>query len=163
MKMIKPVLLLFVAFLFAVCTVMAQSPLVKGQAFAKKANYGREQKDLDGNPVARPDSLYFVYLELKGKEQPQITSVRFNGRLFQASVVAVEESRVVVGRLNTSEKEAVLQRHKTTRLWRVELTPAAGNMKSSKPAGLFLSGRSSGKTFIFTTPRWTILAADIMG
>ena len=74
----KGSLLLFAAVFFSLAAFPQSSPLRKGYAFAKKANYGMEMKDLDGNTVKRPDSLYFLYLETKGKEKPRLTSITFN-------------------------------------------------------------------------------------
>lgn len=148
-------------FLSLACT--AQSVLKKGYAFAKEASYGRELKDLEGNDVKRTDTLYFLYLELNGTAQPKITSVTFNGRMFAASVFPVKEKSVEAGALKANDRKMVLRRTGATSFWRIELTPEALPCKGTPGKGLVVKGKTGRRAFVFTAPRWTLLAPDIMG
>lgn len=153
-------LCLFALFCFGAC--VAQNGTLKSSgAYAKPATYGRELKGFDGQPVKRPDSIYFLYVQVKGTEKPEFSTIAYNGQRFTASVVPVEEKKVAVGVQKSNGKTVSLQRSTGYSLWRIELEPAEG-LEAAAAKGLVVRGKAGSRSFVFTQPQWTFLKADLM-
>ncbi|MER3463681.1 MAG: hypothetical protein C4329_03940 [Chitinophagaceae bacterium] len=142
----------------------AQSSVIKrGYAFYKPINYGAQMRDLDGKPVNRKDTSYFLYLETKAGAKPEIHSVLFEGKLFTAGVFPVQGSKVEVGKLMNDQKVWITKQSGNS-MWLVELHPAEGVVKhkgSSK--NITVVGTINKKTFQFKLTKAIALQGDIMG
>ena len=142
----------------------AQSASVKKSwAFAKEMTYGRELRDFNGNPVAREDTAYFLYMETNGKNRPTINNISYRGRTFQAAVHPVTDAQVVAGTEAKTNKEIILKKGAANYLWLVELTPADGGVKTSSKASMVVNGTIGKKPFTLRFQRLVLLLADIKG
>ena len=141
----------------------AQSKNIKNAtAFAKAVAYGKEMRDLDGNTVARHDTAYFLYVEVKGHHQPQITSIEYNGRLFSGAVHPVTEKRIEAGINKSTGKKVFITTNSANSLWRIELNPPSSiNKKTSNSKKMIVKGRANNQPFTLTIKTVVLLEGDI--
>ena len=79
--------LVIVSVLFASIASKAQSNAIQNLwAFAKGIMYGKELRGPDGTPVQRNDTAYFLYMEIKGLQKPEITSISYRNKNFSPAV-----------------------------------------------------------------------------
>lgn len=151
-----------ISFLFVLKATAQTIRIQKVYGYVREATYGVELKDLDGNPVARPDSVFVVYLLVKGNAKPSVASARYGGRNFDANVFEVQEKEVLVGTKKTDEKQVVLAPGPNAKLWRVELWPQ--NIEErAKSNLLILKGKLNNKAFTLKFKRWIVLSPQIVG
>lgn len=96
----------------------------KAYAFYRVQAPGNIPVDDDGKPLAGVDTVRFLILECAGSAQPVIANVNYRGRVYDASVFAVEETPMVVKLLNG--KDLSLKIEKGNRLWLAELAEGIG-------------------------------------
>lgn len=96
----------------------------KAYAFYKVQAPGNIPVDDDGKPLSGVDTVRFIYLEAAGNAQPVITNAGYRGRVYDASVFAVEETPVVMKLVNG--KDMTIKVDKGNRLWLAELTEGIG-------------------------------------
>ena len=147
-------------------TACAQTgALVKAQAFYKLSFPGTVLRDIEGKEVDRGvDTVYQVYLEVKGNARPVIDSVFIKSRPFTAVVYPLTKPEYAIGNRKSDERRVVLQPAKGNSLWRLEISPvpaAARTKKSFIP--VLLKGRKAGKNFTYTITRLIELSPDIHG
>lgn len=151
--------------LFACCfvqAVLAQSGAMKRSwAFAKERTYGRELRDMEGKPVQRNDTAYFLYLETSGKNIPQISSVTYKGRVFHAAIHAVPDKEIIAGAEQQTGKKFTLKKAAANRLWLVELS--ASEEKAPSRTYLFVKGKMGKQPFSLRFSQFVLLLPDNAG
>lgn len=96
----------------------------KAYAFYKVQAPGNIPVDDAGRPLGGADTVRFVYLECAGNSQPSINGVDYRGRVYDATVFAVEDTPVVVKPLKG--KDMLLKPDNGNQLWLAELTEGIG-------------------------------------
>jgi len=133
--------------------------------FAQQMSFGRELRNPQGQPLTRKqDTLYFVYLETSGGEEPQFTAAFYKGKAFQTAVYPVNEDTVHVGSTIAGE-EIVIRKNTGHQLLRLELTEAREN-EAKNPVSqntLILNGHWHAQPFQLILKQPILLAANIKG
>jgi hypothetical protein len=120
LKIMKKVLLLLCLSPLFACGQVVK----KAYAFYKVQAPGNIPVDDEGRPLGGADTVRFVYLECAGNSQPSINGVDYRGRVYDATVFAVEDTLLVMKLLNG--KDMLLKPGKGNRLWLAELTEGIG-------------------------------------
>jgi hypothetical protein len=154
---------ILLAFFVSACA--QTGTLVKAKAFYKQSFPGTIMRDIDGKEVDRGvDTVYQVYVEVKGNARPVIDSVFIKGRPFTAVVYPLTKPEYAIGNRKSDEQPVVLQAAKGNSLWRLEISPVAEAVRTKKSFVLvLLKGRKAGKKFTYTITRLVELAPDIHG
>jgi hypothetical protein len=154
---------MLVGFFVSACAQMGT--LVKAQAFYKLSFPGTVMRDIDGKEVDRGvDTVYQVYVEIKGNTRPVIDSVFIKGRPFTAVVYPLTKPEYAIGNRKSDERRVVLQPAKGNSLWRLEISPVPGAARTKKSFVLvLLKGRKAGKNLTYTITRLVELSPDIHG
>ena len=154
--------LYFICCLFILGAQAQTSSIRKAYAFYKPINYGQQMVDLQGNPVERKDTAWFVYLETKGSPEPVIKSTWLKGRYFTASVYPVQGSKETVGMLANGRKK-IITAQRGYKLWRVELQSAPTGIRLKGAAQNLLIGTFNKKAFQYKLATPVLLEGDIVG
>ena len=157
--------LVIVSVLFASIASKAQSNAIQNLwAFAKGIMYGKELRGPDGAPVQRNDTAYFLYMEIKGLQKPEITSISYRNKNFSPAVYE-ETGREVTPGLHHATGKAVLIRKKAgNSLWRIELHPPGTTPASGSPSDkMIIKGKANKKAFTLSVKEVTLLESDIVG
>jgi hypothetical protein len=147
-------------------TACAQTgTLVKAQAFYKLSFPGTVLRDMEGKEVDRGvDTVYQVYLEVKGNARPVIDSVFIKGRPFTAVVYPLTKPEYAIGNRKSDEQRVVLHPVKGNSIWRIEISPVTKPARTKKSfIPVQLKGRKAGKNFSYNITRLIELSPDIHG
>jgi hypothetical protein len=160
MKQILFTLALFVPFLFSCAQ---QKNAVKGYAFFKESIPGREPRDIEGNPIARPrDTLHLVYLELNDSGTHRVDSVSYYGKNAPAALYRLGRPEFFIGNLKNDGSRVELQPRPGKSWWRVELSTEEIRGVGRK-GKIVVRGTEGGKPFVVELDRETELEPDQRG
>ncbi len=128
----------------------SESALI-ARAFFTVTSPGAQMVDENGNAVSNFIITREVFIEYKGEDVPtEITAVTPQGLIYKGTASKVEKEGVLVGKLQSNDKELSLRPKQNNNLWKIELQPV-GFTKQSTEALKYLDIKALFGTKAFKT------------
>jgi hypothetical protein len=152
--------ILLIALLFITGCAQRQYGYQKGLFYFKQKHPGNIMVDDNGQPINSTDTIQFIYVEVKGTNEPAIEEVMHNGKSYAAAVFSASPSEFQIGIRKLDGKKEVLQPKEGNKIWKLELTPLENKTTIKNNGPTIIKGKLAGKPFLWRIHQTIELAAD---
>lgn len=139
--------IIFLSFFAAACA-QTNCSVKKSYAFYTVTTAGVAMADENGNTINPvPVISRFIYVEWTGAKAPEVETVLYDKKTYQASVTAVDGNSVIPGNGHANNEPHRVKGNKCNSLWKIEIHPAADNKSDRQNAtNIVIRLKGNGKT-----------------